>query len=122
MPSLVKPIAERINQGSREPGLNAGNRARAGPRDVEARENSRWHCLVGVRSYLEQARRLECSCRQIRSRVQIYSNGRRIMNCFVLAAGVLLSLIAYAARGAEDLPSGVTLVKQEQMKWVKSAS
>lgn len=44
------------------------------------------------------------------------------MNRFVFAVGGLLSLIACAARGEEGLPSGVTLVKPEQMKWVKSAS
>jgi hypothetical protein len=31
------------------------------------------------------------------------------MNRIVLAAGILIGLIAYAARGAEDLPPGVTL-------------
>src|SRR5712671_4379 len=110
MPSLVKPIAERINQGSREPGLNAGNRPKA---DIRADRNSgaplraqrsphrrahpvrraatvvRAHAgprglelgklalvlLAGVRSYLEQARRLECSCRQIRSECRSTQTG-----------------------------------------------
>jgi len=44
------------------------------------------------------------------------------VNRIVLAAGGLLSLIVYAACGAEDLPPGVSLVKPEQMKWEKSAS
>jgi hypothetical protein len=44
------------------------------------------------------------------------------MNRIMLVAGVLLSLIAYGARGAEDFPPGVTLIKPEQFKWEKSAS
>lgn len=38
------------------------------------------------------------------------------------AAAALLSLTAYTARAADDLPPGVTLVKPEAMKWEKSAS
>jgi hypothetical protein len=44
------------------------------------------------------------------------------MNRIMLAAGILLSLIAYAARGAEDLPPGVSLIAPSEMKWVRSAS
>ena len=44
------------------------------------------------------------------------------MKRYLLAAAALLSLAAYTAHAADELPPGVTLVKPEAMKWEKSAS
>ena len=44
------------------------------------------------------------------------------MHRIVLAAALLLCLGGSTAHGAEDLPPGVTLIKPDEMKWVKSGS